>query len=330
MKRYPGKILVTGGAGFIGSHLCERLIQERENIICLDNFNDYYDPRLKKDNISRLKNNSKFLLIRGDILDRVLLEKVFQQNKISKIIHLAALAGVRASFLAPEKYIDVDIKGTVNLLEMARDYEVSQFIFGSSSSVYGLESKLPFREDEKNLFPISPYSVSKLSGELYCRSFNKNYKIPMIILRFFTVFGPRQRPEMAIHKFTRLMKWGKLVPRYGLGNSLRDYTYIDDIIDGIMKALNLNKKIKFEIFNFGNSKTTKLKDMISTLEKKLDIKSKIKKLPDQLGDLPITYANISKAKKLLDWTPKISFEEGVERFLAWYLKKEKFLNTLTY
>lgn len=326
MRKNKGKILVTGGAGFIGSRLCERLIQQRQKVICLDNFNDFYNPKIKEDNISNLKNSPNFSLIRGDILDKKLLEKIFSENQISKIIHLAALPGVRASFLSPENYIDVDIKGTVNLLEMAKKYKISQFTFGSSSSVYGEGAKIPFQEDEKELIPISPYSNSKRAAEIFCQTYSRLYKIPTTILRIFTAFGPCQRPEMAIHKFVRLMKQGKAIPLYGKEDSVRDYTFIDDVVEGIIMATK--KNFDFEIFNLGNSKTVKLEDLIKILSKKLKIDPKIEKLPGQLGDLPITFAEISKAKRLLGWQPKIPFEEGIEKFLAWHNKKEKFLNKL--
>jgi len=326
-KFHTGRvILLTGGAGFIGSHLAEKLIKEGYSVICLDNFSDFYTPKLKEDNVKELKESPNFTLVKGDILDKDLLEKVFRENQISKIVHLAAIPGVRQSVKDPFAYIDVDIKGTVNLLEMAKTYQVSHFVFGSSSTVYGQDLKVPFSEDEKNLNPISPYGISKLAGEKFCQTYNQLYKIPITILRYFAVYGQRQRPELALHKFTRLAKQGKPIPRYGSGESARDYTYIDDIVEGTMKAIK--KKFNFEIFNLGNSKPVKLKDLIATLAKKLDRKLQIEKLPDQLGDVPITYADISKSKKLLDWEPKISLEEGIEKFLAWHKEKEEFLNSL--
>ena len=319
-------MLVTGGAGFIGSHLCERLVKEGYKVICLDSFSDFYNPKLKEDNIKNLKGNRKFILVRGDILDRALLKKIFSKNRISRIIHLAAIPGVRQSIKTPFDYIEVDIKGTVNLLEMAKNYGVLHFIFGSSSTVYGQDSKNPFSENERNLNPISPYGVSKLAAEKFCQNYAKLYKIPTTILRYFCVFGPRQRPELALHKFTRLAKQGKPIPRYGSGESARDYTFIDDIIEGTMKAIE--KKFDFEIFNLGNAKPIKLKRMIEILGEKLSLKLKTKKLPEQLGDLPLTYASVSKAKKMLNWIPKTSFERGMDKFLTWHKEKEKFLNKL--
>ena len=326
MANHKEIILVTGGAGFIGSHLSEKLLEDKKIVVCLDNFSNFYDPKLKEDNIKEIKNNPKFVLIRGDILDKDLLEKIFAENKISKIVHLAAIPGVRQSIKDPFSYIDVDIKGTVNLLEMAKKYRVSHFIFGSSSTVYGQDSKVPFQEDEKNLIPISPYGTSKLAAEKFCQAYSMLYKIPMTILRYFCAIGPRQRPELAIPKFVRLIKQGKPIPKYGLGESARDYTYIDDIIEGTMRAIK--KSFNFEVFNLGNSKPVKLKDLIETLSKKMEKTVQTEELSDQLGDVPITYADISKAKRLLDWEPKTSFEEGVERFLTWHKEKEEFLNKL--
>jgi len=328
MKKDNQTILVTGGAGFIGSHLCERLINEGYKVLCLDNFNNFYDPRLKEDNIRELRENSNFRLIYGDILDNNLLERIFRENKILKIIHLAALAGVRVSFHAPTEYVDVDVKGTVNLLEMAKKYQIPQFIFGSSSSVYGFQAKTPFKESERNVVPFSPYSVSKLAGEIFCRHYSKAYNIPITVLRIFSVYGPRQRPELVLHQFARKMKKGKVIETYGHWGSARDYTYVDDIIEGIVLAMK--KIFPFEIFNLGNSKPVKLKTLLQILSQKLKMKPKIKKLKNQLGDLEITYADIKKAKKLLSWAPKISFTQGVERFLEWHKEKEKFLNSLNY
>jgi UDP-glucuronate 4-epimerase len=328
MKNLDETILITGGAGFIGSHLCERLIKEGYKVVCLDNFNDFYNPRLKKDNIKELERNPNFSLVEGDILDNELLEKIFSENQISKVVHLAAIPGVRQSIRYPKNYIEVNIKGTVNLLEAAKKYEISSFIFGSSSTVYGQNSQVPFSEKEKELNPIAPYGTSKLAAEIFCQTYHELYKIPITILRYFAVYGSRQRPELAIHKFTRLIKQGKSIPRYGSGGSARDYTYIDDIIDGTISAIKT--KFDFEIFNLGNSNPVKLKELIEGLSKKLDIKPKIEEMPDQLGDLPITYADISKSKKLLNWEPKISLEEGIKRFLSWHKEKEEFLDSLNF
>lgn len=309
-------ILVTGGAGFIGSHLCDRLLDEGHKVLCLDNFNDFYDPKLKEQNLAQASRHPNFTLVKGDILDQELLERVFSRYRPEKIVHLAAIAGVRPSITSPTKYVDVDIKGTVNLLEVAKRYEIKQFIFGSSSSVYGLNKKIPFSEDDPTHLQASPYATAKKAGELYCRTYHHLYGIPITILRFFTVYGPRQRPDMAIRKFTELMIEGKPIPMFGDGTSERDYTYIDDCIDGVMTAIE--RPFDFEVFNIGNSSTVKLKDLIELIAKKIGVNPEIEQLPEQRGDVPITYADISKARSLLGYNPKISLEEGIEKFVYWY------------
>ena len=319
--------LVTGGAGFIGSHLCERLIKDNHRVICIDNFNDFlYDPRLKEDNISEFKKHPNFTLIKGDILDNKLLDKIFSKYKIQRIVHLAALAGVRSSLLSPTKYVDNDIKGTVNLLEKAKDYKIKQFIFASSSSVYGVNKKVPFSEKDNVSLQVSPYATSKRAAELYCQTYHYLYNIPTTILRFFTVYGPRQRPEMAIHKFTRLIIQNKSIPVYGGGNSSRDYTYVDDIIEGIMKSMK--KMAGIEIFNLGNSKPIQLKGLIEIIGKNIGVTPKVRKLPFQQGDVPTTFADIKKAKRILGWIPKTPLDNGIKEFIKWYKKEENFLNRL--
>jgi len=312
------KILVTGGAGFIGSNLCDKLLEEDYNVICLDNFNDFYDPKVKKENIANALKHKNFTLIRGDILDNILLGGIFSKNRIDKIVHLAAIAGVRPSLVNPQEYIDVDVKGTINLLEMAKEYKIQQFVFGSSSSVYGINSKIPFTEEDRVDLQISPYATAKRCAELYCATYHHLYGIPITILRFFTVYGPRQRPDMAIHKFTRLISQGKSISMFGDGKSERDYTYVDDIVDGILKAMH--KIYKFEIFNLGNSKTIKLRDLINCIEDKLKIRAKIEQLPKQPGDVPITCADTSRAKRMLGYNRLTSIEEGIENFVKCYLK----------
>ncbi|MEK7542225.1 MAG: GDP-mannose 4,6-dehydratase [Patescibacteria group bacterium] len=321
-------ILITGGAGFIGSHLCEQLLKEGHRVICLDNFNTFYDPRLKEDNISKIKQHPNFTLVRGDILDTGTLESIFSNYQIESIVHLAALPGVRTSFQGSGNYLDVNLRGTLNLLNMAKENNVSQFIFGSSSSVYGKDSPVPFAETGNNLTPISPYGVSKLSAEILCKSYHKLYGLPITVLRIFSAFGPRQRPELAIHQFVRCIKRGEVIPMLGSGDSSRDFTYIDDIVEGIMLALK--KSFPFEIFNLGNSKTVKLRELIELLGEKLRVKLQIKQLSNHIGDLDITYASIDKAKDILGWQPKVPFEEGVDRFLTWHKEKEEFLNSLKY
>lgn len=303
-------------------------------VICVDNFNDYYDPKLKEQNIAQASNHPNLTLIRGSVLDTELLENIFSGNveritsnvepdtrdlRPKKIIHLAALAGVRISIALPNDYVDVDIKGTINLLEIARKHRVKQFIFGSSSSVYGLNEKVPFSEDDPTELQISPYATAKKAGELYCRTYHYLYGVPVTILRFFTVYGPRQRPDMAIRKFTKLMMEKRPISMFGDGTSKRDYTYIDDCIDGVMAAIE--RPFKFEVFNIGNFSTVKLKCLVDLIAGKLGVNPKIERLPEQLGDVPITHADISKARRLLRYNPKVPLEEGVEYFISWYTKR---------
>jgi len=335
-------ILVTGGAGFIGSHLCERLLKEGYSVICLDNFNDSYDPEIKAQNISGLLDNPKFTLIPGDILNVELLDAIFtgdfdkvrssslapEEHPIDPlnprpeipnpkvVIHLAALAGVRPSLVSPTKYIDVDIKGTVNLLEMAKEYDVEKFILGSSSSVYGINDKVPFSEDDVTNKQVSPYATAKKAAEQYCKTYNHLYDIPVAVLRFFTVYGPRQRPEMAIHKFTRLMANEEPIPMFGDGTSERDYTYIEDIVDGVVAFLKAD--YDFEIFNLGDSETVQLRDLIDLIAEKMGLAPEIDQQPEQPGDVPITYADISKSKEMLGYNPQVSIEKGIGRFIKWF------------
>jgi len=307
--------LVTGGSGFIGSHLCERLLELGHKVINLDNFNDFYKPSIKRNNILVANANSNYELIEGDIRDKNILNKILDNNKIDIIVHLGALAGVRKSIINPIEYIDVDVGGTVNLLQACKDKNIKKFIFASSSSVYGLNG-IPFREDDYIDTPVSPYAASKLSGELYCRTYNHLYKIPTICLRFFTVYGPRQRPEMAIHRFVNLIDNGQEIAIFGNGKSSRDYTYIDDIIDGIIGAINF--ECNFEIFNLGNSSPIVLNNLIDLIEQKLGKTAYKRYMRVQKGDVEHTHADINKAKNLLGYNPKVCIEEGIERFVKWY------------
>lgn len=310
------KVLVTGGAGFIGSHLCEKMLDRGYQVICLDNFNDSYSPKIKEENIAKALCYPNFTLVRGDILDDSLLGEIFLKHKIQKIVHLAAMAGVRPSLLSPAQYIDVDIKGTVNLLEKANIFKIKQFVFASSSSVYGINEKLPFSEEDDTNLQISPYATAKKAAELYCQTYHLLYKIPVTILRIFTVYGPRQRPDMAIYKFTQLMSRDKPIQMFGDGSSKRDYTYIDDAIQGILNALE--NVYRFEILNLGSSTTISLKDLIELIGKALGKIPKIEKLPDQPGDVPTTYSDISKARNLLKYQPQTSIEEGIKKFVEWF------------
>jgi len=312
-------ILVTGGAGFIGSNLIEKLLKEGYEVVCLDNFNDYYNPQIKRNNIKPFLREKRFNLVEADIRDKDALKKIFEKYKFKKVIHLAAQAGVRLSLKQPNLYVDVNINGTLNLLELSKEYKIKNFIFGSSSSVYGTTKEIPFSEEGK-LKPISPYGVSKRAGELLCSTYNHLYNLPVTILRFFTVYGQRQRPDMAIHKFTKLVDESKEICLYGDGETSRDYTYISDIVEGIISALNTG--FNHETFNLGNSTPTILSHLISLIEKNLGKSAKIKCLPEQPGDPSITFADISKSKRALNYVPKIKIEEGIKKFIEWY-KDEK-------
>ena len=311
------KVLVTGGAGFIGSHLVERLLKEGYEVTCLDNFKDYYNPGIKRNNIRPFLSERNFKLVEADIREKDGLKRIFEKFQIQKVIHLAAQPGVGLSLEKPSLYMDVNVKGTVNLLELSKDYRIKNFIFASSSSVYGATEDIPFSE-KGELKPISPYGVSKRAGELLCSTYNHLYGIPITALRFFTVYGPGQRPDMAIHKFTKLIDEGKEIRLYGDGKSKRDYTYISDIIEGIMSVLNLNKDFDFQIFNLGNSEPIPLSHLVSLIEKNLNKSAKIKYLPEQPGDPSITCADISKSRRLLNYHPEVGIEEGIERFVEWY------------
>ncbi len=315
-------ILVTGGAGFIGSHLCERLLSEGSHVICLDNFDSYYDPNIKIGNVEKITKRfpNRFRLIPGDIRNSDQLHEIFQQDKIDWIVHLAARAGVRPSISDPLLYQDVNIRGTLVLLEACKQYRVHQFLFASSSSVYGENQRIPFTEEDLNLQPISPYGATKRAGELLCYSYHHLYGIEIACLRIFTAYGPRQRPEMAIHKFTHLIDQGKKIPIFGDGSSRRDYTYIDDLIDGILGVLRYHQG--FEIYNLGESQTTSLIELIHLIEQALDKKAEIEFLTPQPGDVSVTYADISKAKRMLQYQPRIKIEEGIHRFVEWY-KRER-------
>jgi UDP-glucuronate 4-epimerase len=310
-------ILVTGGAGFIGSHVCEELLKKGYSVLCIDNFNDYYDPRCKERNLNVFGKNPLFRLFRADILNRVKLEEIFSENHIDYVIHLAARAGVRPSFEQPDLYSDVNITGTANLLELAKKYKIKKFIFGSSSSVYGKNSKVPFCELDPVDNQISPYALTKKIGELLCKFYSDTYDISIACLRFFTVYGPRGRPDMAPYLFTNQIYQGKPIYVFGDGTSKRDYTYIGDIVHGIL--ISLEKRFEFEIINLGDSNPIELNRFISIIEMNLNKKAHIihKEMPK--GDVPLTYADISKAHKLLGYKPKIKIEEGMKKFIRWYL-----------
>ena len=310
------RILLTGGAGFIGSHLAEGLLHDGHEIDCLDNFNDYYDPAIKRSNILVALQHPSFTLIQGDILDLQELQHHFENRRYDIIVHLAARAGVRPSIQDPLLYEKVNVQGTMHLLELCKRYQVKKFVFASSSSVYGSNSKVPFSETDPVDNPISPYAATKKAGELICYTYHHLYDISVTCLRFFTVYGPRQRPDMAIHKFAKLIYEGKPVAVFGSGTSKRDYTYIDDIIQGLRASIN--KCQGYRIYNLGESNTVELKHLMELIQSALGKKAIIEHLPDQPGDVPITFADISLARKELNYNPQTAIEEGIERFARWF------------
>lgn len=310
------KILITGGAGFIGSHTIDALLARGEEVICLDNFNDYYSPKRKEKNILHNLNKEGFSLEKTDISDFKKLSSIFKKYNVDKIIHLAARAGVRPSLENPFIYEETNIKGTLNLLELARQHKISKFIFGSSSSVYGRNKKVPFSESDRTDNAISPYAATKKAGEVLCHTYSYLYGIDTVCLRFFTVYGPRGRPDMAPYLFTKSISEGKPITMYGDGTSRRDYTYVGDIVTGILKSMD--KGFKYEIFNLGNSRTVELRKLISVIESRLGKKAIIMKKDMPKEDVPITYADLSKSKKLLGYSPQTPIEEGMSAFINWY------------
>ena len=315
------KILVTGSAGFIGSHLCEKLL-EKNKVVGLDNFCDFYDPKIKFSNINKCLKDENFIFHEADIRNKEKLADIFSKHDLEIIIHLAAMAGVRPSIKDPQLYTEVNINGTVNLLEECKKHNIKNFIFASSSSVYGNNEKVPFAESDNVDFPISPYAATKKAGELICHTYHHLENISIVCLRLFTVYGQRQRPDLAIHKFARKILNNETISVFGGGSTQRDYTYIDDIIDGIVKAIDyVRSGNHFEIFNLGESQTITLNEMISTLEKALNIEARKEWLPMQPGDVLRTFADISKSKKILGYNPKTGFQDGIEKFIKW-LKKQ--------
>ena len=315
------RVLITGGAGFIGYHLASRLQHLEHEVSLLDNFNRFYDPELKRRNVRDLQRSGPAALFEIDLLDWDNLRAVLKQNRPEAIVHLAAWAGVRPSLENPRIYTDVNVTGTVNLLELARELNVQSFIFGSSSSVYGSSSRVPFTEDDPVETPVSPYAATKRAGELLCRTYAHNYAMRFTCLRFFTVYGPRQRPEMAIHKFARLIWEGKEVPVFGDGGTRRDYTYVDDIVAGIVAALQINPA--FEILNLGESQTVTLLEVVSELENALQRKARVKFLPPQPGDMAITYADVSRATRILGYRPRTDFRTGIRKFVEWFVENSR-------
>lgn len=308
--------LVTGGAGFIGSHLCEQLLAQGHAVVALDNFNDYYDPRLKRRNVESLLQSRGFTLVEADILDLDRLKQVFSKNSFDAVIHLAARAGVRPSIAQPLLYEQVNVLGTMHLLEMARQHEIPKFIFGSTSSVYGENRKVPFSEDDAVDNPISPYAATKKAGELICYTYHHLHGLQVSCLRFFTVYGPRQRPDMAIHKFTQLIAAGQKVPMFGDGTTKRDYTFIADIVDGVCRALEHCSS--YHIYNLGESRTIELRSLIDLIAQHLGMEARIERLPLQPGDVPITCADVTRAQRELGYQPRTEVEQGVRLFVQWF------------
>jgi UDP-glucuronate 4-epimerase len=314
-------ILITGGAGFIGSHLSEKIISLGHRVICIDDFNDFYDPAIKEDNLKSIIDKDNFRLYRTDILDKKAIENIFSAHNIDIVIHLAARAGVRPSLANAELYEKVNVQGTINLLENCRGNGIRKLIFASSSSVYGGNKKIPFSETDKVDNPVSPYAATKKAGELICYTYHHLYDISIFAFRFFTVYGPRQRPEMVIHKFTRNIFEGTPLEVYGDGSSSRDYTYIDDIVSGIINSLDL--VYGYEVINLGNSYPVTLLDLVGLLREKSGKKAEVRHLEMQPGDVFTTFADIEKARKLIKYDPETTIEDGIEYFIDWYRKKLK-------
>lgn len=316
---------ITGGAGFIGSSLAEELIKKGNKVIAIDNFCDFYNPSIKENNVKELLKSSDFRLYRGDIRDKLIINQIFGENNINIVIHLAAMAGVRPSIENPILYQEVNCMGTQNILEEMKIHNVRNLVMASSSSVYGNCKEVPFREDMVVDFAISPYAATKKANEVMTHVYHKLFNMNVIMLRFFTVYGPKQRPDLAINKFTRLMLKNEEIPMFGDGTTSRDYTYIDDIVDGVIKSCQytLENENVYEILNIGNSSPISLKEMIYTIAKVLNVEPKIKQLPMQLGDVDRTFADIEKAKELIGYEPKTAFEDGITKFISWYQRNKR-------
>jgi len=312
------RALITGVAGFIGSHLCERLLANDWAVVGVDNFDDFYDPQIKRRNISECLKNKNFQLIEADIRDYEAMGEVISGD-IQIIVHLAAKAGVRPSIAQPLLYADVNINGTTVLLELAKNHEINKFIFSSSSSVYGNNEKVPFSEDDSVDFPISPYAATKKAGELICHTYHHLHGMSITCLRFFTVYGPRQRPDLAIHKFAKFIEQDKPIPVYGDGTMMRDFTYIDDIINGTVAAMA--QCDGFNIYNLGESQPISVNDLIAEIEKALGKKALKEYLPPQPGDVERTYADITKSVKEFGYNPSTQIQVGLANFIDW-LKKQ--------
>jgi len=322
MNTNPRKVLLTGGAGFVGSHVAEALLSRGNSLAILDNLDDFYPPARKKANLEEVRRKGSFEFFASDICDTSSLREVFAAFRPSAVIHLAARAGVRPSIEQPALYERVNVFGTLQLLDLAKKFGVEKFVYGSSSSVYGAASAVPFSEDQRDLRPISPYAATKLAGELLLFTYAHLYHFDAVCLRFFTVYGPRQRPDLAIHKFTALLEAGEPVPVFGDGSTARDYTYVDDIVAGVLAALEFAPPVRngahFEVLNLGNSRPVTLNDLILKLESATGRKAIRRAMPSQLGDVPVTWADISRAEKFLGYRPQTSLDIGLERFVRWF------------
>ncbi len=322
MSRGSQRVVLTGGAGFIGSHVAEALLHRGVQLWILDNLDEFYSPAWKKANLEGLRRVGNYEFSQVDICNMVLLRESLERARPDVVIHLAARAGVRASIEQPHPYEQVNVAGTLNLLEMCRQLAVSKFLFGSSSSVYGATSRVPFSENQVELRPISVYAATKLAGEMLCYTYAHLFALPVICLRFFTVYGPRQRPDLAIHKFTALIEAGKPLPIFGDGSAGRDYTWVGDIATGVLAAVDYEPRpdggVPFEVFNLGNSHPVKLAEMVELLERIIGKRALLERNPPQPGDVPLTWADISKACRLLGYRPATRLEEGLKRFVAWY------------
>jgi UDP-glucuronate 4-epimerase len=314
MSKPPEHVLVTGGAGFIGSHVCEALLERGVEVVVLDDFNDYYDPRIKRGNIAGFRGRAE--VVEGDLRDKDLVGRLFAEHRFTAVFHLAARAGVRPSIDDPELYVSTNVNGTLHLLEACREHGVDKFVFASSSSVYGVNPKIPFAEEDPLIRTISPYAATKLAGEQLCSTYSYLHGIRCVCLRFFTVYGPRQRPDLAISKFMYRILAGQPIDQYGDGSTARDYTYISDIVKGVLAAADY-KGADFEIINLGGSDPHTLAELISGVEEVTGMKAEITRLPDQPGDVPRTYADVSKARRLLGYEPSVDLKTGLGAYLRW-------------
>lgn len=311
-------VVVTGAAGFIGSHLTERLLAAGERVIGIDNFDEFYAPATKHQNLAGARDYERFVEVAGDLRDPSLYARI--DEPVDMVVHLAARAGVRPSIADPVLYVDVNVNATQRLLEWMRQAGVRNLVFASSSSVYGDRSKVPFSESDFVGKPISPYAATKRAGELQCHTYHHLFGLSVAALRFFTVYGPRQRPDLAIHKFARLMRAEERIPMFGDGSTERDYTYIDDILQGVLGAIDFVRSPEpvFEIINLGESQTISLRRMIETLASQMGVSPDIEQLPTQPGDVPRTFADVSKARQLLGYAPSTDFDTGIQKFLEWF------------